>query len=215
MYDTKNKKINIEKLISYGFKEENNIYKYKTSLMNGDFILYIEIINSEIKTKLVEKETKELYTLHLTDSEGNFVGQIRDEYNNVISQIIENCFDNSIFKSSYTYEVINYIKNKYNDDIEYLWEKFPDNGIARRKDNSKWYLAILTVKKEKLGFDSKDSVEVIDLRSDKVEELITENNIFPGYHMNKKHWITIILDGSMDIEKIYNFIDKSYILAKK
>ena len=33
--------------------------------------------------------------------------------------------------------------------------------------------------------------------------------------MNKKYWITIILDGSVDIKEIYKFIDKSYILNKE
>lgn len=33
--------------------------------------------------------------------------------------------------------------------------------------------------------------------------------------MNKQNWITIILDGSMDIEEIFEYIDKSYILAAK
>ena len=82
---------------------------------------------------------------------------------------------------------------------------------------SKWYLAILTVGKNRLGFDSDESVEVIDLRADKdaLPELIKQDNIFPGYHMNKKHWISILLDGSADINEIYRYIDESYILAKK
>ncbi|MBF1202590.1 MAG: MmcQ/YjbR family DNA-binding protein, partial [Fusobacterium periodonticum] len=36
----------------------------------------------------------------------------------------------------------------------------------------------------------------------------------PAYHMNKKHWCTICLDGTVELEKIYNLIDISYELAK-
>jgi predicted DNA-binding protein (MmcQ/YjbR family) len=41
--------------------------------------------------------------------------------------------------------------------------------------------------------------------------------IIPGYHMNKKHWNTIILDGTVPSSLIYELIDHSYALvsAKK
>jgi predicted DNA-binding protein (MmcQ/YjbR family) len=35
----------------------------------------------------------------------------------------------------------------------------------------------------------------------------------PGYHMSKKHWNTIILDGSIPIKKIFEWIDDSYNLV--
>ncbi len=38
-------------------------------------------------------------------------------------------------------------------------------------------------------------------------------SITPGYHMNKKHWNTIIIDGTIDDDIIYNLIDHSYDLV--
>ena len=37
----------------------------------------------------------------------------------------------------------------------------------------------------------------------------------PGYHMNKKHWNTIILDGSLAISLVKEMIDDSYALIVK
>jgi len=37
-------------------------------------------------------------------------------------------------------------------------------------------------------------------------------NIIPGYHMNKKHWISIQIDGSIPDNKLYQWIDDSYDL---
>ena len=213
----KNKKVIPKKLQKFGFKKNGSKFLYQENIMNDEFLVKIEISEPNIvKTQTVETDSGELYTLHLTDSDGTFVGKDREEYNNLLQKIAQNCFENTVFKFKNTYKVIDYIKNKYGDDVEYLWEKFPDNAVARRSDNSKWYLAILTVGKNRLGFDSDESVEVIDLRADKdaLPELIKQDNIFPGYHMNKKHWISIILDGSVDIKEIYRYIDQSYILAK-
>lgn len=214
----KNKKVIPKNLQEFGFKKNGSKYLYQENVMNDEFLVKIEISEPNIvKTQTVETDSGELYTLHLTDSDGTFVGKVREEYNNLLQKIAQNCFENTVFKFKNTYKVIDYIKNKYGDDVEYLWEKFPDNAIARRSDNSKWYLAILTVGKNRLGFDSDELVEVIDLRADKdaLPELIKQDNIFPGYHMNKKHWISILLDGSADINEIYRYIDESYILAKK
>lgn len=213
----KNKKFIPKKLIDYGFKKSGKIYSYSEPIMDGEFLVKIEISDSGIvKTQIVETETNELYTLHLTDSDGAFVGKIRDEYNKVLTNIVQNCFENCIFKFDYSYKVINYIKEKFGDDMEYLWEKTPDNAIARRKDNKKWYLVLLTVRKNRFGFDDENFVEVLNLRvlPDDLPEIIKQNNIYPAYHMNKKHWISIILDGSVEIKEIYRYIDQSYILAK-
>jgi predicted DNA-binding protein (MmcQ/YjbR family) len=39
--------------------------------------------------------------------------------------------------------------------------------------------------------------------------------ILPGYHMNKRHWNTIILDGSIAAAEILSMIDDSYALVVK
>ena len=95
------------------------------------------------------------------------------------------------------------------------WKRSSDNAILRRKDTGKWYAAILTVAKSKLGIDSGEVVEIIDLRvkPEKLEALLQNDNYYPGWHMNKKSWYTIILDGSVDTEEICRGIDESYRLA--
>ncbi len=208
----KNKKVNLKKLADFGFVD--NVYK--TEIMNGEFILSVKINDKgEVLTELVEEDSGEFYTLHLVEYvQGSFVGQVKEEYEKVLSDIAEKCFDNDIFKFEYSKLVIKYAKEKYGDNVEYLWEKFPDNAVCRRKDNKKWYFAILTVGKDKLGFESKEKVEVIDLRAptEEIEKLVDNKKYFAGYHMNKKHWLTIILDGSVLIDEIYERIDKSYNL---
>ncbi len=51
---------------------------------------------------------------------------------------------------------------------------------------------------------------------DKAEELRAEYTcVLPGYHMNKKHWNTIIVDGSASSAILKEWIDDSYDLVKK
>jgi len=39
-------------------------------------------------------------------------------------------------------------------------------------------------------------------------------SVTPGYHMNKKHWITIFLDGTVPDKEVFSWIDHSYNLVK-
>lgn len=76
---------------------------------------------------------------------------------------------------------------------------------------------LLTVSRDKLGLDSEEVVEILDLRFDKHEAIdfaTSQENVYTGYHMNKNNWITIILDGSMETEEIFGLIEKSYAIAE-
>ena len=164
-----------------------------------------------------DTDLNEPYTLHLVSrAVGEFVGKIKSEYEEVLNSISDQCFEPDVFKTVFAKEIITYVRSKYGNEPEYLWNRFPDNAVVRRSDNKKWYLAILTVSRSKLGFKSDEIVEAIDLRMKPEEvEKIDRVNILPGYHMNKKHWITIVLDGTVLLDEIYSLIDNSYKLAKK
>ena len=214
----KNKKMNTKRLLSYGFvkKEENYIYSEK--LINGQLEMTVIITkDGKLSAEIRDTSSKELYIVHkVSGSYGGFVGKVREEYIRILNDIIENCFDNDTFKSEYSKLVIEYVRKKYNDELQFLWKKFPDNAVFRRKDSNKWYAALLILQKHKLGLKEDGIVEIIDLKikPEELDSLIDNKKYFPGYHMNKKHWFTICLDGSVPIEEIFLYIDKSYILAQ-
>lgn len=215
----KNKKINETKLIKFGFIKEAEKYTYTTNFIEECMKLSI-IIDSQGKifTEMIDLSSQENYTLYLVESAiGSFVGSIREKYINLMTEIAESCFDIEIFKSEYSKKSIEYIQSKYQDELEFLWEKFPNNAIWRRKDNKKWYGILAIVSKRKLGIDSDDIIEIINLRinPEEINNIIDNNNYFQGYHMNKKHWISINLKGQVDFNEICERIDESYKLAKK
>ncbi len=160
----------------------------------------------------------EVYTLHLVESAtGSFVGEIKSQYKAVLEEIAETCFDPDVTKSNQAKELIAYAREKYGDELEFLWPKFPDNAIWRRQDNKKWYGAILTVSRQKLGLKSDEIVEIVDLRlePEKIATLVDQKRYFNGWHMNKKNWYTIILDGSVPTKEICNKLDDSHTLTGK
>lgn len=215
----KNKKMNLEQLLSFGFTKKGNMYTYSVDIIGGQFEMTVHITQDErITTKIIDKATNDEYVLHKIPSAcGKFVGTVKAEYEAILNDIAEKCFERDVFKSEYSKMVINYIREKFKDELEFLWQKFSDNAVVRRSDNKKWYMVMLVISKAKLGLPNDENIEILDLRSDPedIESVVDNKKYFRGYHMNKKHWITICLDGSVPIEEIYDRIDKSYDIAGK
>ncbi len=204
------------KLLEYGFVQDGDNFQYRTSIMNDEFSLLIVInANENVNTILTEKESGEEYVLYKTNAQGSFVGEIRTAITDILQDISLKCYKPSVFKAVQTLRIIDFVSATYEDELEFLWTKFPDNAIWRRKDTNKWYGAILTVQKSKLGLDSNELVEIIDLRiaPEEMADLLQKENYFPGWHMNKKSWFTVILDGSVSDKELFERIRNSYKLA--
>ena len=214
----KDKKIDFKKLEEFGFELIDNSYCYHTSLLKNQFKMSVKIsLDNSIFTEIIDTETTEPYVLHFLEiKRSGYSEKVYKAYNEVLEKIQKECFEDEIFKANYTKEIINYIKNKYGDELEFLWEKSPKTAVVRRKTSKKWYAVILTVSKRKLNLDTDEIIEAINLhnRVEEIEKLIDNKKYFPAYHMNKKHWCTICLDGTVELKEIYKLIDVSYELAK-
>lgn len=212
----KNKKINYEELIKYGFKKENEKYIYKTKIKNNQFEVNVIISDKESYAKLIDLENEtEFILVDIETSTGQFVGELRQDYEKVLEDIFIKCTSKEVFKSKQSKEVIRYIEEKYGDKLEFLWKKFDDNAIWRNKQNNKWYGLLVTISERKLGIESDKIIEAIGLRyqKEKIENLLDNTKFFPGYHMNKKSWITIKLDEAIETSEIFKLIDNSYKLS--
>ena len=206
----KDKKINYDTLIEYGFENKDDYYFYEKLICNKSFKVVIEISNQTKQSKVIDMQTNEEYVLvDVKDTLGDFASKIKEAYENILNDIIDKCTTPNVFKSRQAKEVIKYVKEKYNDDLEYLWKRFPNNVILRNKENNKWYAALIALSESKLGIDSDKIIDIIDLRyqKDKISEIIDNKKVFKGYHMNKNSWITIRLDDSIKTEEIYKLIE--------
>lgn len=110
-------------------------------------------------------------------------------------------------------EIFAYVKKQYGTVPEYPWKESPESAVLRHK-NGKWYAVLMQVKKSRLGLEGDTKVDILDVKCDPdMVGLLTQTYGFlPGYHMNKKYWITMLLDGSVSEAKILDFLDMSYDL---
>ena len=110
--------------------------------------------------------------------------------------------------------VFEYIKKKYKVSPEYPWVKYDSNAVFRHTDNKKWFALVMDVQREKFGLQGDEYVDVVNLKVDDMffrDMLIRQDGIFPAYHMNKQHWITVLLDGTVPEKKVLELVDMSFM----
>lgn len=121
------------------------------------------------------------------------------------------------YKKPLTAEIVRHIQEFYGVQPDFLWEKSPDAAALRHINSKKWFgVLLLDTPKKRLGIDDGNAADIIVLKCDPIliGSLIAKSGYLPGYHMNKEHWITALLDGTVSAEEIYGLIDMSYEMTK-
>lgn len=118
-------------------------------------------------------------------------------------------------KRSFRKEILQLAAEQYGTEAAYLWVKYPQYA-ALRHNNKKWYALIMDVPEKKLGLPGEDIVDIINLKVEPplVGSLRMEKGIFPAYHMNRDNWISVLLDGTVDLARIIDLLDLSYNITK-
>jgi len=236
----KSRSIDEEKLTKFGFKKDKEKYTYKKEIKDGEFVVIIEVDKKKAISKVIDNFDESEYALvDVEESSGQFVGSIKEEYEKVLEKFVEKCTYLDNFKSQSAKKIILYVKEKYKDELEFLWDDY-DGAVFRNKDNKKWYGVIMKVREKsfvtstlkrmkadgavsnhpilnKKEYSDDDYIEVLDLHIDKEKskKIIDYETIFPGYHMNKESWITIILDKNTKLKETYKLLDDSYLMTVK
>lgn len=93
-----------------------------------------------------------------------------------------------------------------------------DTTVLRHKDTGKWFGIIMHISGNKVGLSPDIKVDVMNVKC-KPEDTFTareiSSGILPAYHMNKKHWISILLNGTVERELSEALLENSYELTKK
>lgn len=102
------------------------------------------------------------------------------------------------------------VDNPFSDDF--------DTTVLRHSDTGKWFGIIMNISKHRVGLEGEGKIDVMNLKC-KPEETFEARemceSIVPAYHMNKKHWISLIFNGTIPKELMEALIDNSYELTKK
>ena len=111
-------------------------------------------------------------------------------------------------------ELFEWAKEIYGAEPDYPWNDW--NCVLRHKNNKKWFALVIEVNAKKLGLQEDKTVDVLNIKCDPmmIGSLRMKEGFFPAYHMNKKRWLSVILDEQEDFdEKLSELVQKSFNLT--
>ena len=176
------------RLVEYGFTRDGKKLVYAVDMTRGNFRVVIE-----------------------------YAADVRERYINILTDIRDKCAINQHFASAGARHAAAFIYSEFGVNPEFLWEKYPSFAIFRRTDNRKWFALIANIPLNKLNPRAKSGamVDIINIKIDatQTEKILKKRGFYPAYHMNKKSWATIILDGTVSDDTIAQFICDSFARA--
>lgn len=111
--------------------------------------------------------------------------------------------------------LFNYAREHFYSEPEYLWNNLPDYAVLRHHNSDKWFGIIMSVPGKTLGLKTDDKVDILDVkvRPEHIGSLRKKEGVFPAYHMNKEHWVSIILSGPLTEKEIQELLADSHELT--
>ena len=212
----KSYQLNQEKAHAFGFVENSGVWTYSCQILEGDFVMTVSITADNVNFQVFDQETGDLYPrVHMESMRGSFVGSVREACLETLYQIRKACFEVQDFICPQTKRIMTQVQEKYGNQLEYLWEKSPDTAVLRHEDNKKWYAVVMRIPWDRLDKGREGLVEAVNLKHDQVVDLLSQNGIYPAFHMNKRYWISVALDDTLSDEIVLELIEKSWNLTSK
>ena len=92
-------------------------------------------------------------------------------------------------------ELFEYCFDAYGTSPDYPFDEDFETAVLRQGDSRKWYAIVMRVSRCKLGLDSDEVVDVVNLKlpTEMFGSFGAADGVYPAYHMNKLHWISVIL----------------------
>lgn len=129
------------------------------------------------------------------------------------------------FISAQSKRIAEAIEKKYSIKPDFPWLEYPDYGIFRHGEDRKWFALFMNIIPSRLYHKNpaqkaripaellaKDELEIVDLKIPTLEigTLETQAGIFPGYHMNERYWVSVLLEDVLSDAKIMELVEESF-----
>lgn len=95
---------------------------------------------------------------------------------------------------------LHYCLDTYGTVPDHPFEADFETAVFRHTDTKKWYALLMRVSRRKLGLDSDEVTDVVNLKlpTELVGSFFPSDGVYPAYHMNKLHWISVLLSEAKE-----------------
>ena len=111
---------------------------------------------------------------------------------------------------------LDYCLDTYGTAADYPFDEDFETAVFRHANNRKWYAIMMRVPRRKFGIDSDEMVDVVNLKLplEMFGSFGAADGVYPAYHMNKVHWISVLLPDAAD-DLVEFLVNASYEATRK
>lgn len=113
-------------------------------------------------------------------------------------------------------ELESYIESTFGITADYPFTGDFVTAVFRHPGNRKWFAIVMRIPMTKLGLDKDEMIDIVNVKCDPevLRSFHSQTGIYPAYHMNRNHWLSVALDGRVDDDTMAFLLGISYDLTK-
>lgn len=204
------------KLTAAGFTENDHGYQLEQDFMDGQFHAIITVNKAgQVSGNVIDNGTGDEYMPLRAIHCGPFAAQVKAAYIDLLKKIAQQCFVTEYFHSDQANRLAAWISQTFHEQPEFVFKRLPDYAVFREPQSQKWYGLVMHIPRARLtnkkATSTNDKVDVIDLRcsSQQRTALLKRKGIQAGYHMHRKSWISVTLDGTLPDADLFKLVRAS------
>ena len=214
----RNKKAQPQSLLAYGFVRRGEKLVLERPVLAGQFCLCLQVdAAGALSYEVLDAETGEPYALaKVPGAVGAFVGEVRRACLEVLREVAEQCFAEDPYRAQQTERILRFLREQCGVQPEYPWADEPSYAVFRHAGNRKWFAVLMGLDGSRVDPALTGRVEILNLKATPVQitEWVERGECYRGYHMNKLHWHTTVLDGHLSDETLFSRITQSFLMTK-
>ena len=206
--------IDCQRAIAYGFSRTEAGFELKKELLDVGLYAIFVISGKRFEVNVFDAYTDEEYLpFNVADNITGFVTSIREQVEALVQEIKERC----LVKADMKLRLMEYCTGKFGTKPEAPWEDSPDAYTFKTARRDKWYALFMTIPYKSLGLAAQGTLDVVNIKlpPEKILDIMDRVHFYPAYHMNKKHWITIVLNKEVDEPLVQQLLEESHSLVEK
>ena len=193
-----------------GFRKGEEGYVLRRPLSGFGLLAEIILTEKTLKVRVLEEDGEEFYLLRVGNAAGSFLPAVRDAAEEAARAAAEKVYP----AQDAGRRLLEIARRRFGTLPD---SPFDDGGesLVLRAENGKWYALLMTVDGGKVDGTRRGPVRALNLKIDpeKRESYMDDRHFFPAYHMNKTHWMTVLLDDGLDWEKTETVLEESFRLV--
>ena len=217
----KRKRFVAEAMEKFGFVRTGEGFVYEADILGGDFHAVVTVAEKGcVSGRVIDNMNEEEYApLRMDSFNGGYVNSVRHAYEEFLGGVAEGCCKEVVFASDQANRVAELILDRYSVSPDFPWgqSQYAGDGTFRHPENNKWFALIMNIRwNSLLKNGSEETVDIVNLKIDpeQAAELAKRPGVFPAYHMNKKSWITVLLNETLSDGEVMDLVDRSFNLTK-